>query len=389
MYQRSTKTRRYIIRAEKPRAGLLPLALLGLLFIILPLLYLLFSYAKNNIEANTRSSVKQALLNAGLGWIAVDTDGQFVSLTGSGDSGEASRALALAEASEADTWLGRLTAPISVDIDIEQVAPLDTATNKDIKAPPPADQATGQLKWGNTTNTLDDGLLTLEGEVGDPREKSALIQNARTALYFPEVDRLNHQLTVKPRSVKGSLELAMLATSLLSQCQSGQSETSEGVLSLDCRATSEAASAIASLKSQPLIAGSFGAFNVDIIADCGTGLRAALATTNYVHFRVNSNELPASSNALFDDLAELMRNCPRLLRIDGHTDDNGDHEFNMNLSFRRAMAGVEALVTRGVDREFVVPYAYGPNQPRSIEATPAAKASNRRIEIHLFNQGDN
>ena len=385
MHQRSAK-RRYFIRTEEPRKGLRPIGLLGLLLLLLPLLYLFFSYAKNNIEENTRSSVKQSLLNMGLDWVKVDADGQFVSLTGNGSTEDAKQALSLAKTSKSQTWFGELTTPISVEVDFKPKERPAPENLKLTEKPESTAIEPENLVWGNVKNTLADGVLSLQGSVGDPREKRALIQAGKNTVYKAKAQSLNHNVEVKQKTVEGSLELAMLSSSLLSFCQSGESATKEGVLSLNCNATAEGASAIDALKSEPLAYGEFGEFTVNVVGACKTPFAEAVDITS-IHFEDGSNVLPESSNEQFDRIAEWVRECPTLLRIDGHTSDTGNHDFNMNLSFRRAMAGVEALVARGVKRELLVPYAYGPNRPRSLETTESAKANNRRIEIQLFNQG--
>jgi OOP family OmpA-OmpF porin len=72
-----------------------------------------------------------------------------------------------------------------------------------------------------------------------------------------------------------------------------------------------------------------------------------------------------------------------LLRVEGHTDSDGDPANNQALSERRAMAVVEWLVAHGIARERLRPVGCGQRDPLVPNDTPEHKAFNRRTEFDI------
>ena len=66
------------------------------------------------------------------------------------------------------------------------------------------------------------------------------------------------------------------------------------------------------------------------------------------------------------------------LRIEGHTDSDGDAAANQALSGKRALAAARWLVAQGVDCKRLLPVGFGDNKPVAPNDTPENKAKNRR-----------
>jgi len=67
--------------------------------------------------------------------------------------------------------------------------------------------------------------------------------------------------------------------------------------------------------------------------------------------------------------------------IEGHTDNVGDYQYNMELSMLRAENVVNYLVEKfGIDRSRLTPQGFGPTRPVADNASDAGKQQNRRIE---------
>ena len=78
----------------------------------------------------------------------------------------------------------------------------------------------------------------------------------------------------------------------------------------------------------------------------------------------------------------LHQNPEIHVEIQGHTDNVGDFEANINLSTERAKAVVNALIIdTGVKAEQLIPYGVGPVAPVATNTTDKGKAKNRRVEI--------
>ncbi|QIS94634.1 OmpA family protein [Nitratireductor mangrovi] len=72
-----------------------------------------------------------------------------------------------------------------------------------------------------------------------------------------------------------------------------------------------------------------------------------------------------------------------IVDVYGHTDSTGDDNYNLGLSQRRASSVASYLSGQGVNpRRFAI-VGLGETQPIASNATPAGRAQNRRVEIHL------
>jgi outer membrane protein OmpA-like peptidoglycan-associated protein len=91
------------------------------------------------------------------------------------------------------------------------------------------------------------------------------------------------------------------------------------------------------------------------------------------------------SFALCDQVAAVLRAHPELsiVRIEGHTDDTGDHLDNITLSRRRAEAVRAQLVARRVDGARLETVGFGAARPLVEGNDAAARAQNRRVEFTI------
>ncbi|BES69879.1 flagellar motor protein MotB [Marinobacter nanhaiticus D15-8W] len=85
-------------------------------------------------------------------------------------------------------------------------------------------------------------------------------------------------------------------------------------------------------------------------------------------------------------MAEVLKNIPGDLTIEGHTDDipirSSRYDSNWNLSADRAAAVANVLIEGGgIDPKRVRVQGFAATQPRVSNDTPANRALNRRVEI--------
>jgi OOP family OmpA-OmpF porin len=71
------------------------------------------------------------------------------------------------------------------------------------------------------------------------------------------------------------------------------------------------------------------------------------------------------------------------LRVEGHTDSDGDEQANQKLSERRAEAVVERLTSRGIDRSRLRAVGCGERDPLSPNTSAENKQRNRRTEFDI------
>jgi outer membrane protein OmpA-like peptidoglycan-associated protein len=70
--------------------------------------------------------------------------------------------------------------------------------------------------------------------------------------------------------------------------------------------------------------------------------------------------------------------------VEGHTDDRGKPEHNMELSDRRARSVMTFLVEHHIDADRLVAQGFGQTRPISSNKTTAGRATNRRVEFHIL-----
>jgi outer membrane protein OmpA-like peptidoglycan-associated protein len=99
-------------------------------------------------------------------------------------------------------------------------------------------------------------------------------------------------------------------------------------------------------------------------------------------FDFDSDRLqPAQLAQLIRLGADLRRlEVPRL-RVEGHTDAQGDAAYNQRLSLRRAHAVGQSLQSAGWDAAQLRMTGFGPDKPIADNLTEAGRAQNRRVVL--------
>ena len=109
-----------------------------------------------------------------------------------------------------------------------------------------------------------------------------------------------------------------------------------------------------------------------------------LMERNVINFASGSAAIAPSSREVLNALASVALRCDRFsIEVAGHTDNQGGRELNIELSRARADAVAAYLAGQGVARSRLTARGYGPDRPRSSNATPAGQAANRRIEFYV------
>lgn len=69
------------------------------------------------------------------------------------------------------------------------------------------------------------------------------------------------------------------------------------------------------------------------------------------------------------------------LRIEVHSDSQGNDKMNLELSQARSKAVLDALVKRGVDCKRLLAVGFGSTKPIADNRTAEGRAQNRRVEL--------
>jgi outer membrane protein OmpA-like peptidoglycan-associated protein len=92
--------------------------------------------------------------------------------------------------------------------------------------------------------------------------------------------------------------------------------------------------------------------------------------------------LPAAQLKLNEVANALTREDPlSKIVVEGHTDSQGQPDYNQDLSQRRAQAVRDYLVTRGIANDRIVAQGFGPTRTVADNKSPEGRANNRRVEI--------
>lgn len=106
-----------------------------------------------------------------------------------------------------------------------------------------------------------------------------------------------------------------------------------------------------------------------------------LAAQN-LEFEYDKSIIVKGSYADLDALTNLMLVRDDLkIKLEGHTDNNGTEEYNMQLSKNRVEAVKAYLVSNGVAAERIETAYFGESKPIADNSTPEGQAKNRRVEM--------
>jgi OmpA-OmpF porin, OOP family len=108
-----------------------------------------------------------------------------------------------------------------------------------------------------------------------------------------------------------------------------------------------------------------------------------------INFKTNEAEILKNSFRTLDGAVKVLKEYPDLrMEIQGHTDDVGDDDANMDLSQRRAESVKAYFVDKGIEENRLIARGYGKTQPLVAKTTKAARAKNRRVEFKLVSSLD-
>ena len=102
-----------------------------------------------------------------------------------------------------------------------------------------------------------------------------------------------------------------------------------------------------------------------------------------VNFDFDRATLNSMGVAKTEEIASALGSAPGVVVVlEGHTDYIGSNQYNNDLGMRRAEAVRAALVGLGVSAARLSTVTFGKTQPLINDKTSAARAANRRVEVH-------
>jgi OOP family OmpA-OmpF porin len=108
-----------------------------------------------------------------------------------------------------------------------------------------------------------------------------------------------------------------------------------------------------------------------------------------VYFEAGKSALTVESYDALNAVTELLLKYPMLkIEIQGHTDNTGSREKNIQLSKERAQAVLDYILLHelSLKRDNFTVVGYGPDKPIASNDTPEGKRLNRRVEFVVLNK---
>lgn len=103
-----------------------------------------------------------------------------------------------------------------------------------------------------------------------------------------------------------------------------------------------------------------------------------------IEFEHNKATIRPTSYEILDEIAQVFIENPIfIVEVQGHTDNVGNDEYNMDLSERRAQSVRTYLVNKGVPAERLTAKGYGPHKPITSNDTAKGRSMNRRVEFSI------
>jgi len=103
-----------------------------------------------------------------------------------------------------------------------------------------------------------------------------------------------------------------------------------------------------------------------------------------IRFDPGKSDIKPDYYDMLDEIAAVMNANPELkILIEGHTDSQGDEDYNRELSRKRADSVKEYLINAEVDPFRLQTAGKGESEPVASNDTPEGRAKNRRIEFDI------
>jgi outer membrane protein OmpA-like peptidoglycan-associated protein len=105
---------------------------------------------------------------------------------------------------------------------------------------------------------------------------------------------------------------------------------------------------------------------------------------NDILFDPGSDSLKSEGVVELNKMADVLaKYADDRVKIEGHTDSQGDAKHNQALSEKRANAVKTILVSRGVQEKQIEVHGFGESKPVADNGTAEGRAKNRRVELHI------
>jgi outer membrane protein OmpA-like peptidoglycan-associated protein len=106
-----------------------------------------------------------------------------------------------------------------------------------------------------------------------------------------------------------------------------------------------------------------------------------------IFFDFDKSSIRSESQNELNRLVKLLKDNPKVkIELSSHTDDVGQEEYNMRLSFARSNSVVDYIISKGVSPSRLIPKGYGEGLPIAENDTEVGRQNNRRTEFKILSK---
>jgi outer membrane protein OmpA-like peptidoglycan-associated protein len=118
--------------------------------------------------------------------------------------------------------------------------------------------------------------------------------------------------------------------------------------------------------------------------------RGKLEILDKIYFETDKTDIKPVSFPLLDAIAATIKGNPQLLllEVQGHADERGNDEHNLELTEGRTASVKQALVERGVEPSRLRNHGYGETKPVCTQHNEDCWSKNRRVEFIILKRAD-
>jgi len=114
------------------------------------------------------------------------------------------------------------------------------------------------------------------------------------------------------------------------------------------------------------------------------GQQIILNMPSNITFATDQSQVQPQFNQTLVSVALVLKKYDKsIIDVYGHTDSQGDDNYNLSLSQRRAVSVATILANQGIDQRRFFIEGKGKTSPIASNATEQGRAQNRRVEIQI------
>jgi OOP family OmpA-OmpF porin len=249
--------------------------------------------------------------------------------------------------------------------------------------PPPSMQSVAK-RPGAFAVRVDGDKRVIEGAVTDAQAKQRVLQAANAAFAASDiVDRLAIDATIatSPCAEKAETLFPALRTDppVAIECDANGGITLRGAAQSEADKSARERWARDLFGSEAAITNAIEVPAAMPLATRPEDVHCAARMPAAVTFKTASSRIDAKGRALLDAIVPCLKDAK--FEVAGYTDNIGTDGDNLKLSQARAESVRAYMILKGVAADRLVATGYGADRPIGDNATPAGRASNRRIEF--------